>query len=179
MTGIVFCQRCDGQFVRLSGVARFCGDECRLVYAAEVAGGPRQRRVCQNCGASYKPKSTTRVTFCSRDCSFVFRKREKEINGPRQRRIHRATRRLRERGVGHELVDPFEVFARDGWRCRLCGVATPRKLRGTVDKRAPELDHIIPLSLGGEHSYRNTQCACKGCNSSKGRKPLGQLRLFG
>ncbi|AST15261.1 HNH endonuclease [Streptomyces phage Samisti12] len=29
------------------------------------------------------------------------------------------------------------------------------------------LDHIVPLYLGGEHSFRNFQILCKSCNSSK------------
>jgi 5-methylcytosine-specific restriction endonuclease McrA len=35
------------------------------------------------------------------------------------------------------------------------------------------------LSVGGEHSYLNTQCACRQCNQEKGNRGGGQLRLFG
>jgi 5-methylcytosine-specific restriction endonuclease McrA len=66
-----------------------------------------------------------------------------------------------------ENVDPFKVFARDKWHCQDCGVATPRSKRGSYDADAPELDHIKPLSKGGAHSYKNTQCLCRRCNQEK------------
>jgi len=82
------------------------------------------------------------------------------------------------RAVAVESVDPIKVFDRDGWRCQLCGKKTPKAKRGTYSRNAPELDHIMPLSLGGEHSYRNTQCLCRSCNGSKSNTPMGQLSLL-
>ena len=42
------------------------------------------------------------------------------------------------------------------------------------------MDHIVPVSERGEHSYRNTQLALLGCNIDKSAKPMGeQLRLIG
>lgn len=77
-----------------------------------------------------------------------------------------------------ENVNPIKVFERDKWKCQICGVKTPRKLRGTLDDRAPELDHVMPLSLGGAHSYMNTQCACRKCNAEKSNTPPAQPSLF-
>lgn len=112
------------------------------------------------------------VRTCSPQCSEVVRLRGKV----RKEKV----RRHRKRGaVVTEIVDPFLVFDRDGWRCQICKVKTPRSLRGTHEPRAPELDHIIPLSRGGEHSYRNTQCACRRCNRTKSDNDGGQMRLFG
>jgi 5-methylcytosine-specific restriction endonuclease McrA len=83
----------------------------------------------------------------------------------------RILRKARERVAKVETVNPFKVFERDGWMCRLCGAATPRGKRGTHDDDAPELDHVIPLAKGGDHSYANTQCACRRCNGLKGDDP--------
>jgi 5-methylcytosine-specific restriction endonuclease McrA len=43
------------------------------------------------------------------------------------------------------------------------------------------LDHVIPLSLGGDHSMANTQAAHLDCNTRKQAGSLGpeQLRLIG
>lgn len=92
---------------------------------------------------------------------------------------HRKARKLKLRCATVETVNPIKVLDRDRWRCQLCGVATPRRLRGSYDDRAPEVDHIIPLSKGGDHSYANVQCACRRCNLMKAANPLGQMRLFG
>jgi 5-methylcytosine-specific restriction endonuclease McrA len=95
----------------------------------------------------------------------------------RTRRVQKGRREARKRGVAYESVDPMKVFARDKWRCQLCGIKTPKSLRGTCEPNAPELDHIDPLAAGGSHTYANTQCACRRCNGAKGAKPLGQLNL--
>jgi len=96
-----------------------------------------------------------------------------------ERRIAKSKRRAILKGCASECVDPMIVFARDKWRCVLCGIKTPMLLRGTYEDAAPELDHIIPLSLGGPHTYINTQCACRRCNIRKSNKPLGQMLLVG
>lgn len=93
------------------------------------------------------------------------------------RRIRKGIERARLRFAKVERVDPMEVFDRDRWRCHLCGIKAPKRLRGTYHANAPELDHIIPLAAGGEHSMRNTACSCRKCNGAKGAKPMGQLRL--
>ena len=55
-----------------------------------------------------------------------------------------------------------EVFMRDGLRCLYCGVRT----------RDLTLDHVIPRSQGGQHSWGNVVSACKVCNHRKaGRTP--------
>ena len=50
---------------------------------------------------------------------------------------------------------------------------------GTCDPRAPELDHIVPLALGGAHVPENVQDACRACNSAKGATDRGQIWLPG
>jgi 5-methylcytosine-specific restriction endonuclease McrA len=44
---------------------------------------------------------------------------------------------------------------------------------------APTLDHIVPLSKGGSHTYDNLQCACFRCNCAVKRDGCAndQLRL--
>ncbi len=47
------------------------------------------------------------------------------------------------------------VFARDGWSCQYCGAA------------AENLDHVVPKSRGGSHTWDNVVAACRRCNSRK------------
>ena len=55
-----------------------------------------------------------------------------------------------------------EVFVRDGHRCGYCGNKT----------RDLTLDHIVPRSKGGLHTWDNIVSACKPCNHTKaGRTP--------
>ena len=47
------------------------------------------------------------------------------------------------------------VFLRDGGRCQYCG------------KRAESIDHVVPRSRGGLHTWENVVAACSRCNSAK------------
>lgn len=166
------CMECGAPVLR-SGSAT-CGPACsyarsyRLSREAVKARAPTRIFQCRTCGeecvALYADK---RLKFCGAACS-----------NAAMRRIRKPKERARLKAAFVESVDPIKVFERDGWRCHLCGKATPRKLRGSCQPRAPELDHIVPLSLGGDHSYRNTACSCRSCNQIKGAKLIGQPSLF-
>lgn len=67
-------------------------------------------------------------------------------------------------------LDITLVFIKCGWRCTYCNTETPEYLRGKFVDNAPELDHIIPLSRGGSHSYENVTLSCRLCNLKKGNK---------
>lgn len=57
------------------------------------------------------------------------------------------------------------VFRRDGNRCRYC-----RSCDGPF-----ELDHVVPVSMGGSSRMSNLVVACRRCNQRKGAnvwKPL-------
>lgn len=47
------------------------------------------------------------------------------------------------------------VFARDDHRCQYCGAT------------AENIDHVIPRSRGGAHSWDNVVAACRPCNARK------------
>lgn len=41
---------------------------------------------------------------------------------------------------------------------------------GAADGQSAHLDHMDPLSRGGEDSLRNALCVCRDCNLAKGRR---------
>lgn len=170
------CVACGRSFRPRTAEQKTCSAACRVQWANHTARQSAQRRdrrdrsprACQECGEEFTPAYGNKLrSFCSHVCGKRSAKR-------RQRKRERARLRM----VAVEIVDPTVVFQRDGWKCQLCGVPTPRKLRGTFGPTAPEMDHILPLALGGEHSYRNCQCACRACNGAKGATAKGQTRLF-
>lgn len=126
---------------------------------------------CDGCAVLFCPlygASNTKLCLCC--------KSERKLQAKANSRL---ARKMRKRVQTVESVNPIKVFERDGWRCQLCKRKTLKALRGTLDPRAPELDHIMPVSLGGEHSYRNTQCSCRSCNAKKSNRPMGQMLLLG
>ncbi|HMH58562.1 MAG TPA: HNH endonuclease, partial [Galbitalea sp.] len=89
----------------------------------------------------------------------------------------RHTRRKRDSYV--EDVVPMLIFQRDGYRCHICRRKTlPNKK--VPHPRAPTIDHMIPLSLGGPHSRANVSTACFRCNTLKSASGAGdQLAIIG
>jgi 5-methylcytosine-specific restriction endonuclease McrA len=67
---------------------------------------------------------------------------------------------------GDDIVH-VQVFERDNWICHLCCQPIDRRLRGDAWMRAT-IDHIIPIALGGDHTYENTKAAHWICNMKKG-----------
>src|ERR671916_356470 len=55
------------------------------------------------------------------------------------------------------------VLRRDGRRCAYC----PR--------HADTIDHVVPRSRGGTHSWENCVAACRTCNSRKADRLLEEL----
>ena len=51
------------------------------------------------------------------------------------------------------------VFLRDGYECQYCGSYLPEDVR--------TIDHVIPVSRGGNHEWNNVVACCKYCNSVK------------
>lgn len=61
----------------------------------------------------------------------------------------------------------FEVFKRDNFTCQYCGAKAPESII--------EVDHINPVSKGGDNSLLNLVTACKTCNRGKRDKKLSDV----
>ena len=82
----------------------------------------------------------------------VFRSERVRIDAPSVLRLRQFVR------VPYRHEAPLTrraVFARDEWACQYCGAT------------AENLDHVIPRSRGGTHTWDNVVAACRRCNSRK------------
>jgi 5-methylcytosine-specific restriction endonuclease McrA len=55
------------------------------------------------------------------------------------------------------------VFTRDGSTCVYCGSS------------ATSIDHVVPRSRGGTHSWDNVVAACRRCNHTKADRSLAEM----
>lgn len=69
-----------------------------------------------------------------------------------------------------EMFSVSEIFARDGWRCQICGDRVERS-GGPFSPLYPTIDHILALAKGGQHTRENVQTAHRICNLKKHTKP--------
>jgi predicted nucleic acid-binding Zn ribbon protein len=175
---VAFCVVCGNAFRPGRGIHKTCSPGCRTEYlkqrarAYDMATYQSVTCVCQVCGEPFVTKYGDKSrSYCSDAC------RRKASNAA----AHESGRNHRERtlhyGGRYEYVKLSSIFERDGWRCRQCGRKTPKRLRGSRVSNAPELDHIIPLSTGGDHAAYNLQCLCRACNIKKAAAGHGQLVL--
>lgn len=152
---------------------KYCSGDCRAAandfWINSIKGAVYE---CPICSVAFCPllKNWGRRA-CSDECAQIMKNNQK--------RAGKQVRRAVINGARFEKVIADRVFDRDGWKCQICGTKTDRSRRGKHHVRSPELDHRVPLSKGGTHTYDNVQTACRSCNSEKSnRSSVGQMPLF-
>lgn len=119
---------------------------------------------CKNCG-----KPIWGHIYCSEGCLKAYNNKQ------------RKDRRLRKiKNVKHIHIDIVRLYERDKGICYLCGGVCDFKdytkdSKGTfiAGNNYPSIDHVVPLSLGGEHIWENVKLAHRICNSIKSNKKVG------
>lgn len=132
---------------------------------------------CKVCGRPYTVaqwmddkglKFMSNPGYCSTECERITRRKcEHRRDG------HRDNHRKRARTHGSEYESGItlkKLVKRDGLRCALCGDICnwDDKEWGYTGPTYPSIDHIIPISKGGGHTWSNVQVAHLICNSNKG-----------
>ena len=64
----------------------------------------------------------------------------------------------------------FEVFKRDKFTCQYCGRMSPDVIL--------EVDHMNPVSQGGDNDILNLITSCRDCNRGKGKNLLSQTDVL-
>jgi 5-methylcytosine-specific restriction endonuclease McrA len=61
----------------------------------------------------------------------------------------------------------LKVYERDNYKCRYCSKQLTRF--------TATLDHLTPVTAGGDNSFGNLLTACLDCNSRKNARPVGDF----
>ena len=116
----------------------------------------------------------TRMTFC--DCGKVIArgKRCADCSRRLENKNHENRRRIKLRKAWKDSdISLVSLYKRDAGRCWLCGGACDWNDREQTSATIicgdnyPSIDHVVPLSKGGEHSWENVRLAHRICNSIK------------
>lgn len=166
------CRECGHEFERF--VDLHCKTECPECHRREVErreververNGKRalmQRLVnilayeheCPVCGRKFR-SSNPSVVYCSSRC----RNRHKGYSDH--------VLRAKMHGVEYDRsITLDKLIERDGLTCYLCGKTcdTSDKRWGSFGPDYPTIDHVVPLSKGGTHTWDNVRVACGECN---------------
>jgi 5-methylcytosine-specific restriction endonuclease McrA len=114
---------------------------------------------CKSCGVMHMGKST--VSRCI-DCAKELRKEQKK----KQKHNHQHRKRARYYGCVYAPLNRKYIFERDNYKCYLCGIDVVLSKIYREDQAT--IDHVIPMSKGGAHTYDNVKTCCNKCNSKKG-----------
>lgn len=136
-------------------------------------------RVCVECGKIFDATNGNQK-YCSIECSNRRDNRIKEIN--------RRTK-LKKNGKINWDISLSKLIKRDKNICHICGSKCSSK-DYTIDKGNnfivgadyPSIDHVIPVSKGGTHTWDNVKLAHHYCNSIKSDGEVyedntGQLKM--
>jgi len=169
------CAECGEEFQTTNSTRVYCCAECRETALARQSYEkvlevyvPRSF-TCKECGEEITTEyGNKKSVFCCQGCAKRYEHKlrcstvEHKIQKAEQTR--RRKKQLKEQFV--ECVNYDLLYERDKGVCQICG------LPALYDKHADwdwsgSIDHIIPLSRGGEHSMMNCQLSHRICNSIK------------
>lgn len=182
---------CDRRFPNARTCSRQCGFElrCRIGTATRKIRASQVRFPdCTVCGKTFCTRNG-KAKMCSAECKrirILSAIAHKYATDPdhRARSLAAAhSRRAQKLGLGGPEILLTYLIDRDSGQCRIpnCHFKT-RKVTplGSKGPRRPSIDHVIPLSLGGQHDLTNVQLAHARCNLSKHNRGSGdQLALVG
>ncbi|MFE7869749.1 HNH endonuclease [Micromonospora humida] len=167
------CAHCRAPFSLTRSDQRFCSTRCSNAgntRRCEREGCNRPHRAKGLCNRHYKDERYPDQAYAFPDDPEAKRKRD----------LAKAKRRrAAQRRSDAEDVDRDRVGERDGWRCGICHRKVNRR-RAYPDPLSPSLDHVVPISRGGPHTYANTRITHLRCNLERGNRGGNeQLALLG
>lgn len=68
------------------------------------------------------------------------------------------------------------LFARFEGKCQYCGCGVFLGGRPGLSQFGAEIDHVIPVSKGGDDSFGNCTLSCRRCNTEKRDKDILQFK---
>ena len=135
---------------------------------------------CSVCGKSYTIRDYMKSTgmtyrrdsgFCSAECRDLRHEELDKQNRKKNGKTYNHIRRVRKFGGQYDRgITVQKAVARFGLTCALCGENcdwNDRSWSQYCGPKYPSIDHIIPLSKGGSHTWSNVQVAHIICNSRK------------
>jgi len=168
--------------------------ECGKAVTVAATSAPPERRRCRDCqrknprrrSAPFVPQDLTCPTcgtsFTQQRYGQKYCCTEHRPPRPGTRTAGRvaASRRRRLRvATTWDGVTDAEIFDRDRWKCGICGKRIGKSFKAP-HPRSKSIDHVIPLSEGGDDTAANKRAAHLGCNIQRSNRGGNeQLALIG
>lgn len=175
MTQAFLCDKHAGRYGKICK-EQDCSKKC---YSSNTLCPEHSKAEKKNCEVCGKPSGIRRK---HEKCSYIERHGEEawrvhiseqakrsRKNNPNQSNLDRNSKHKRRMLLQEQWVENVELdmlYLRDRGMCGICVEVVNIELKAP-HRRSATVDHILPVSKGGEHSYANTQLAHFACNSGK------------
>lgn len=145
---------------------KYCSDRCTKKANRYSKTRACSRESCQ--------KPMLAKDLCATHYNSTFHKgSQRKSDTPEKKRLRDRKRTQWRRAVvcdpDADLIDRDVVGKRDGWVCGICRCDVDSS-RAWPDPKSPSLDHIVPLSRGGRHTYSNVRITHLTCNVKRGAR---------
>ena len=174
------CVVCEATFKsgEKRGNKTTCSRSCTTVLYRKLR--PPKVKQCNDCNTDF----TTQGRTCE-PCRAI-RASEVVERARRRKRITKTAAKLEKR---HSRQPSGKIVDRDisarviaelnDYTCYLCGGEVEPHLGKGYQPRGWSVDHILPVTLGGNTEYSNLLCAHVECNSAKGEHVLNAYAFRG
>lgn len=122
--------------------------------------------------------------WCSKSCAQAWRNGvrppyQRELNPVMPRKLQMSRIRSQRKRETWDGVTDAQILERDRWMCGICHKRIGKTFK-YPHPRSASIDHIVPLSQGGDHTAANKRAAHLGCNCGRMNRGGGeQLALIG
>ena len=179
----IYCIECNDVRVYKD---KLC-DKCKLIK--KYTDAYNYISVCKHCnkefGIDIKLNNLGVVArfneYCSEKCVKDLIVKNKRLNRRKRRSIYGRIERDKEiatyYGNKYEPINRRYVYMKHNYICTSCGVKCIHPNKDSYNQsNAATLDHIIPKSKGGSHTYNNVTLLCRSCNTIKSDKLLNDYK---
>jgi hypothetical protein len=181
-----FCEVCQSLYKPTYSKQRTCGRACgeklkNRIPVEKVLSSKVFFKHCIICESLFASKLKQGKTCKDQNCKDELVRingREQYRKNPDRFKVAAHRRRSLLLSAFVEDVSLDYIGNRDKWICHLCNEKIDKNLSGR-NPLMPSLDHILPLSKGGEHSNKNVRISHLRCNLKKNNKVVGEPMLFG
>jgi 5-methylcytosine-specific restriction endonuclease McrA len=170
----IFCAECNKNRIYGKTICSECNKKNHLKSKYDFIS------ICKHCnnefGYDTKISNIGKIfqfnVYCSTNCNNESKKNSKRKNqrklNNRYKKIKRDKNIAKKYGIKYEVIDRKLVFRKHNYICTSCGVKCVHPNKHNYNQsNAATLDHIIPKSKGGSHTYDNVTLLCRSCNTTK------------
>lgn len=157
------CVQCGAEWTKSRTASRFCSSKCMNKHA-DIHNSRRCNE--PDCDRGVRAKGLCHMHW-RRKARAEGRETLPAWDDRRRANYHK--RRAQKVTTSVENLVPLDIYQRDIWLCGLCSTPVDPDV-SWPDPYSASLDHVLPLSKGGSHTYENVQLAHLTCNVSKGNR---------